>query len=263
MLPFNQMPSLNRNSRPFSKNNKGLSYQDIMIMKKKLSYQRKKNNNYITEHISNPEKIIIDKINPFINNTVNEATKPIIQNISLNNSFTDDIVNKLKETFINKIQTEVIDHFKNILTEHVKIVMSETMSQISSNLESLRYYEDDDEFSMYSRGSRSSRYSRRSFVPEENYEKKIYHENKNTSKINEVIVHEEPYIENIVNEEPVTENIVNEEPVTETIVNEEPLTETIVNEEPVTETIVNEEQFDEKNININSINNVLIKKIIL
>jgi hypothetical protein len=47
MLPFNQMPSLNKNSRPFPKNNAGLTYQDMMIMKKKLTYQRKKNDNYI------------------------------------------------------------------------------------------------------------------------------------------------------------------------------------------------------------------------
>ena len=265
MLPFNQMPSLNKNSRPFTKNNAGLSYQDMLIMKKKLSYQRKKNDNYISSS-TNAEKNIIDKVSPFINNTINEATKPIIQNIKIDNSFTDDLLNKLKESIISKIQTEVLDHFKNVLTEHVKSVMSETMSQISSNLDSLRYYDDDDDISMYSRGSRSSRYSRRGFLPEENNRKyeeynERYSKKKNISEINEVIVHENTNInheEHIVNneesnlEEFVTESN-HEKLVTESIVNnvepltEELLTESIVNNvEPLTEELVTESALIEK-----------------
>lgn len=142
MLPFNQMPNLTKNSRPFPKKRSALSVQDQIIMRQKIAYQRNKSEKYVKTVI--PQNIV-EAVQPTIQQKINSGSASIVSNsLNIDSVFNTEVIAKLKESLITKIQKDVMDHFKYVLTEHVKSVMSETMSQISSNLESLRYFEDDD-----------------------------------------------------------------------------------------------------------------------
>lgn len=128
MYTFNKVPSY-RNI---------LSPQDQLILLQKMQIQEKKNN-YL-------RKIIIDNFE----NKLNALMSNNVSSIPVSNRYVSDeeevksLVSKIKSDVIKQLEDDVVVHIKNSLTEHVRSVVSETMSQFSCNLESLRFFGDDD-----------------------------------------------------------------------------------------------------------------------